>query len=347
MNKNGERNTLFLQNTVPINMNKFLVLLVLTFLVVSCKQIPKNTKLSGSVFGTFYDITYYSEGNENYTKQIDSLFYIINKSMSNYQTNSDISKVNRHELDVVDAHFEKVFFASKQIYNETDGVFDPTIGKLVNAWNFGSEQNKTKLDSAKVDSLMQYVGFDKIMLTNRTLNKMAPKAYVDFNAIAKGYAVDVVAEFLEQKKSRNYMVNIGGELRTKGINMEKQLGWTVGIENPNFDGSQSYDKVFVLKDRAMATSGTYRKFKLDANGKRYAHIIDAKTGYPTKTNILSVSVIAENCMLADGYATAFQAMGIEKVKQFLETHQELKAYLIFENDTHEFETLSLNDFPVD
>ncbi|WAC01485.1 FAD:protein FMN transferase [Lacinutrix neustonica] len=326
-------------------MKKFLMLLVLTVLVVSCKQTPKNTKLSGSVFGTFYDITYYSEASKNYTKQIDSLLYIINKSMSNYQTNSDISKVNRHELDVVDAHFEKVFIASKQIYNETDGVFDPTIGKLVNAWNFGSEKNRTKLDSIKVDSLMQFVGFDKMMLKNNTLTKMAPKSYIDFNAIAKGYAVDVIAEFLEQNKSRNYMVNIGGELRTKGINMEKQLGWTVGIENPNFDGSQSYDKVFVLKDQAMATSGTYRKFKLDANGNRYAHIINTKTGYPTKTNILSVSVIAKNCMLADGYATAFQAMGIDEVKHFLESHRALKAYVIFENDQQEFETLALNNFP--
>jgi thiamine biosynthesis lipoprotein len=142
------------------------------------------------------------------------------------------------------------------------------------------------------------------------------------------------------------MVNIGGELRAKGKNIEKQLGWTVGIENPNFDGSQSYDKVFVLKDEAMATSGTYRKFKLDESGNRYAHIMDTKTGYPTKTNILSVSVIAENCMLADGYATAFQAMGIDKVKQFLSNHQELKAYLIFENEKQELETLSLNNFPV-
>ncbi|WP_044402600.1 FAD:protein FMN transferase [Lacinutrix sp. Hel_I_90] len=327
-------------------MKKSIVLLLLVLSLVACKQKPQNTKLTGPVFGTFYDITYYSESNPNYTKQIDSLFYIINKSMSNYQANSDISKVNRHELEVVDTHFVTVFNISKQIYDETEGVFDPTIGKLVNAWNFGSEQNKTKLDSVKVDSLMQFVGFDKIGLKNNTLIKTTPKPYIDFNAIAKGYAVDVISIFLEQQNISNYMVNIGGELRAKGENFEKQSGWTVGIENPNFDGSQSYDKVFVLKDEAMATSGTYRKFKLDESGNRYAHIIDTKTGYPTKTNILSVSVIAENCMLADGYATAFQAMGIDKVKQFLSNHQELKAYLIFENEKQELETLSLNNFPV-
>ena len=321
-------------------------LLLLTLLSVSCKQEATNTKLNGPIFGTFYDVTYASDGNKNHQESIDSIFAEINQSMSNYQDDSDISKVNKHELEVVDAYFVEVFKASKKIYNQTNGVFDPTIGTLVNAWNFGSEQNKTKLDSLKIDSLMQFVGFEKIVLKNNTLIKTDPKPYIDFNAIAKGYAVDLVAAFLESKNTTDYLVNIGGELRAKGINIEKQSGWTVGIENPNFDGSQSYDKVFVLKDKAMATTGTYRKYKLDANGNRYAHIIDTKTGYPTKTNILSVSVIAEDCIMADGYATAFQAMGVENVKQFLSEHPELQAYIIFENENQEFEMLSLNDFPV-
>ena len=312
---------------------------------VSCKQELTNTKLNGPIFGTFYDVTYASDSNENYQKSLDSIFAAINQSMSNYQADSDISKVNKHELEVVDAHFIEVFKASKKIYNQTNGLFDPTIGTLVNAWNFGSEENKTKPDSLRIDSLMQFVGFEKITLRNNTLIKTDPKPYLDFNAIAKGYAVDLVADFLESKNVANYLVNIGGELRTKGENIEKHNGWTVGIENPNFDGSQSYDKVFVLKDKAMATTGTYRKFKLDANGKRYAHIIDTKTGYPTKTNILSVSVIADDCMMADGYATAFQAMGIENVKQFLTEHSELQAHLIFENENMKLEQLSLNNFP--
>ncbi|MDG1374552.1 MAG: FAD:protein FMN transferase [Flavobacteriaceae bacterium] len=320
-------------------------LLLLMFMSVSCKQELTNTKLNGPIFGTFYDVTYASDSNENYQKSLDSIFAAINQSMSNYQADSDISKVNKHELEVVDAHFIEVFKASKKIYNQTNGLFDPTIGTLVNAWNFGSEENKTKPDSLRIDSLMQFVGFEKIILRNNTLIKTDPKPYLDFNAIAKGYAVDLVADFLESKNVANYLVNIGGELRTKGENIEKHNGWTVGIENPNFDGSQSYDKVFVLKDKAMATTGTYRKFKLDANGKRYAHIIDTKTGYPTKTNILSVSVIADDCMMADGYATAFQAMGIENVKQFLTEHSELQAHLIFENENMKLEQLSLYNFP--
>ena len=327
-------------------MKNYFSLFLLTFLLcVSCKQELTNTKLNGPIFGTFYDVTYASDDNENHQESIDSIFAAVNQSMSNYQSDSDISKVNKHELEVVDAYFVEVFKASKKIYNETNGVFDPTIGKLVNAWNFGSEQNKTKLDSLKIDSLMQFVGFEKITLKNNTLTKTDSKPYIDFNAIAKGYAVDLVAAFLESKNTTDYLVNIGGELRAKGINIEKQSGWTVGIENPNFDGSQSYDKVFVLKDKAMATTGTYRKYKLDSNGKRYAHIIDTKTGYPTKTNILSVSVIADSCMMADGYATAFQAMGVERVKAFLAQHPELQAYLIFENINKDFEVLALNNFP--
>ena len=317
------------------------------FSCVSCQQELATTKLNGSIFGTFYEVTYASNNNENHQKSLDSIFSVINKSMSNYQTDSDIYRVNKHELDVVDTHFVEVLKASKKIYNETNGVFDPTIGKLVNAWNFGSERNKTKLDSLKIDSLMQFVGLEKVVLKNNTLIKTDPKPYLDFNAIAKGYAVDVVADFLESKNSANYLINIGGELRSKGINITKKSEWTVGIENPNFDGSQSYDKVFELKDKAMATSGTYRKYKIDAKGNRYAHIINAKTGYPTKTNILSVSVIADECMLADGYATAFQAMGVEKVTQFLTKHPELQVYLIFENKKKEVETLALNNFPIE
>jgi len=265
--------------------------------------------------------------------------------LSNYQTNSDISKLNRNENVLVDNHFKTVFKASKKIYRETEGVFDPTIGNLVNAWNFGSTENKTKLDSVRVDSLIRYVGFNRVGLVDDLVKKPST-SFIDFNAIAKGYGVDVIAQFLDSKNCTNYMVDIGGELNAKGINLKKGKGWTIGIEDPNFDGSQSYSKTLVLKDQAMATSGTYRKFKVDQNGNRYAHIINTKTGYSSKTNILGVSVIAETCMMADGYATAFQAMGIEKVDIFMSKHPELKAYLIFENEKGELERLSFNNFPI-
>ncbi|TGV03197.1 FAD:protein FMN transferase [Flavivirga rizhaonensis] len=320
---------------------KQVTLLLALLLLISCKKELKNTKLSGTVFGTFYEVTYSSE--VNYEKQIDSLFYVINKSMSTYQTNSDISKLNRNETVKIDTHFRKVYEVSKIIYKETKGAFDPTIGAIVNAWDFGPEGKIVNLDSLKIDSLMLTVGFNKVLRTDNTITK--PKGtFLDFNAIAKGYAVDVIAEFLDKKGAHNYIINIGGELHAKGINIEKNSGWRVGVENPNFDGTQSLSRVLVLTNEAMATSGTYRKFKIDKDGNRYAHIIDTKTGYPSKTNLLSISVIAEDCMIADAYATAFKTMGIEKVKVFLKSHPELKVFLIFENDKKELETLSLNGF---
>ena len=325
-------------------MRHFLFTLLL-LIVFSCKQDQKNTKLTGDVFGTTYSIQYYSEENDDFQQQIDSLFYVINKSMSTYQTNSDISKLNRNESVEVDEHFKKVFSASQVIYEATEGIFDPTIGVLVNAWDFGPEGKIISLDSLKIDSLMLSVGLNKVKLVDNTIIKENTNAFIDFNAIAKGYGVDVIAEFLESKNIENYIVEIGGEIRCKGTNIEKQKPWKVGVEMPHFDGTQSIMKAISLHNESMATSGTYRKFKTDSLGNRYSHIIDTKTGYPSKTNLLSISVITSNCMTADGYATAFKAMGIEKVKDFLKTHPELKVFLIFENENKELETLSLNGFP--
>ncbi|WP_298536128.1 FAD:protein FMN transferase [uncultured Algibacter sp.] len=324
-------------------MYKYLLVLFLGICLASCKkQEVKNTKLTGTVFGTSYSIIY--DSNHDYHEQFDSLFYVVNNSMSTYQTNSDISKLNRNESNKVDAHFVKVFEASKEIYKSTEGVFDPTIGAVVNAWDFGPEGKIVNLDSLKIDSLMLSVGLDKVKRSRNTIIK--PDAtFLDFNAIAKGYGVDVIGEYLESKNITNYLVEIGGEIRAKGQNKEKQANWKVGVENPNFDGTQSILKAITLKDQAMATSGTYRKFKTDEQGNRYAHIIDTGTGYPSKTSLLSISVLAENCMTADAYATAFKAMGIDKVKVFLKSNPELKVFLIFENENKELETLALNNFP--
>lgn len=323
---------------------KHLYVSILVFLLIfSCEKTPQNTKLSGAVFGTSYAVIY--DGHTNYQKQLDSLFSIINASMSTYIDDSNISKVNRNETVVLDEHFIKVFNKAKLIYRLTEGAFDPTIGAVVNAWDFGPEGNIKNLDSLKIDSLMRSVGFNKMGLIDGKSIKKRPNAYLDFNAIAKGYAVDVIADFLQSKQIDNFLVEIGGEIRCKGINVEKENSWTVGVEMPHFDGTQSILKAISIGDAAMATSGTYRKFKIDENGKRYSHIIDTKTGYPSKTNLLSISVIAKDCMTADAYATAFKTMGIDKVKAFLEQHHELQVFLIFENDNGDFETLALNGFP--
>lgn len=319
-----------------------LFFIALAAFVVSCKKAPKNTALSGQVFGTSYSVIYDKE--TDFTQEFDSLFHVINKSMSTYQVNSDISRVNRNETLKVDAHFIEVFQAAKAIYRATEGAFDPTIGAVVNAWDFGPGGKIQQLDSLKIDSLMASVGFNKMGLVNGEVKKRNG-AFIDFNAIAKGYGVDVIANFLERKQVANYLVEIGGEIRTKGLNVEKETPWRVGVEMPHFDGSQSILRSIDLTDAAMATSGTYRKFKTDEQGNRYSHIIDTQTGYPSKTNLLSISVIANDCMTADAYATAFKTMGVEKVTRFMVSHPELKAFLIFENDEAELETLALNGFP--
>ena len=312
-------------------------------IALSCSPPPKLIKLSGPVFGTGYNIRYYEKDNTNFQVQFDSLFKVINQSMSTYIPDSDISRINRNETVTVDNHFKTVFKASQLIYEETNGAFDPTIGSVVNAWDFGPEGKIEQLDSLKLKSLMTTVGFNKVMLQDDIIIKPAG-AYLDFNAIAKGYGIDVIADFLESKGINNYLVDIGGDLRVEGINVETEKGWKIGIDDPNFDGVQSYSKIIELASEAMATSGTYRKFKVDDNGNRYAHIINTTTGYPSQTNVLSVSVIAPNCTLADGYATAFQAMGIDAVKLFLNDHPELKVYFIYE-DQLELKTLGLNGFP--
>ena len=322
-------------------------LIVFFLLTVSCEPAKKNTKISGPVFGTSYGVTFYSESEKDFQKAFDSLFSIINTSLSTYREDSGISKINRNEDTKVDDHFMTVFNKAKEIFEKTEGAFDPTIGAVVNAWNFGPKGKVVGLDELKIDSLMASVGFEKVELVNDKVIKTNAMTFLDFNAIAKGYGVDVVSNFLESQNINNYIVEIGGEIRCKGMNMETNHPWRVGIEKPNFDGTQSLIKAIDMHDEAMATSGTYRKYSIDEEGNRYSHIIDTETGYPSKTNLLSISVIADNCMIADGYATAFETMGIERVKQFLTAHPELKVFLIFENDRKELETMRLNGFPED
>lgn len=331
---------------------KKLLLLLFIALSFSCNQKKEkadsfsdiNIKSTGQIFGTSYSIIYESE--TNYQKQFDSLFQVVNQSLSTYIPSSNISKLNRNEAVLVDEHFVTVFEASREIYNQTQGVFDPTIGAVVNAWDFGPEGKIVNVDSLKIDSLMIGVGFDKVRLQNGKVIK--PNiTFLDFNAIAKGYGVDVIANFLKDNGVANYLVEIGGEIHAKGFNAEKEKPWKVGVEMPRFDGSQSILRAISITNEAMATSGTYRKFKVDDNGNRYSHIIDTKMGYPSKTNLLSISVLAKDCMTADAYATAFKAMGVSRVKEFMKTHPELKAFLIFENENGKLETLSLNGFPED
>ncbi|MBP2834060.1 FAD:protein FMN transferase [Aquimarina sp. U1-2] len=325
-------------------------ILILVGCLISCKKEPEFqlSYARGEAFGTRYSVQCIGPQKVALSKSYDSIVAVINASMSTYIEDSDISRINRGDTTVtIDDHFKKVFTASKRIFKETEGAFDPTIGILVNAWDFGPQGKIIALDSLKIDSLLQSVGMKNVTLEKDKVVKTHANTFIDFNALAKGYAVDVFANFIEEQGFAHFLVEIGGEIRGKGSNIIKQKPWRIGVEDPNFDNSQSYSKVISLQNEAMATSGSYRKYKVDDNGSRYAHIINTKTGYPHKSNLLSVSVMAATCMEADAYATALMSMGLERSKDFLNTHPTVKAYFIYEDKNKELKTLTMNGFPED
>lgn len=308
----------------------FLSLLLLS----ACKTEIKNQDyvLKGGVFGTTYKITYLN-ASENYQKSLDSLFLVINNSVSTYIPTSDISKINAGEKDVIiDDIFAEVFKKSKRIYKETDGFFDPTVGNLVNAYGFGPKKEKINLTRQQIDSSMQFVGLDKVSFINDKIVKAHPKVNLDFNSIAKGFGIDIVSRFFDAKQIENYLIEIGGEIRAKGL---KKNGnpWVIQLVNPVKAFDNDGFKVIDLSNKSMATSGNYRKFRIADDGKKYVHTINPKTGLATESNLLSASVIAPlDCADVDAYATAFMAMGLEKTKQFLETKPEIKVILIYASE---------------
>jgi len=307
------------------------VVVSLTFLLfVSCKK-SEPIRLGGNVFGTTYSIIYY--GDVNYETAIDGLFTDVNKSLSTYIPNSDISKINRGEKEVkVDALFQEVFQKSERIFKETDGYFDPTVGDLVNAWGFGPKKPLNDLDSVKVAQLMTYVGFNKVKIKDGLVIKEYNETYFDFNSIAKGYGIDVVGRFLESNGIKNYLVEIGGEIRARGKKRDGKL-WTVQLDNPNTDGTRTAYTLLQLTDKSMASSGNYRKFRITEQGQKYVHTINPKTGYATESNLLAATVIANlDCADVDAYATAFMAMGLERTKSFLKSKPDLEVILIFADE---------------
>jgi thiamine biosynthesis lipoprotein len=226
---------------------------------------------------------------------------------------------------------------SKEIFDLTDGAFDPTVGPLVNAWGFGPGKENNYLDSATVDSLLQKVGFNKIVFDNKTAIKMVPDMYLDFSAIAKGYGVDVVGLFLESQDINNYMVEIGGEVRCRGVN-ENDKPWLIGIEDPTVTGGDQklFTTVF-LKDRSLATSGNYRNFYV-VDGKKVSHTISPFTGYPVNHSMLSASVFASDCMTADALATGFMVLGVEKSIEITERTDGFDAILIYSDNEGKLQT---------
>ncbi|WKN45186.1 FAD:protein FMN transferase [Tunicatimonas pelagia] len=298
----------------------------------------------GQTMGTTYNIKYQDDQRRSFKPAIDSLLTVFNQSVNHYLPDSEITRFNQQDTLYFDLpYFYPVLKRSDEIVQATDSAFDPTVAPLVNAWGFGPEDQQLP-DSATVDSLLQLVGFDKIMYTPEYVTKKITGASLNFSAIAKGAGVDVVGEYLNQQGVNNFMVEIGGEVLCQGVN-DKGEPWKIGIDDPNRAGNMS--AAVTLNNQAIATSGNYRNY-YEVDGKRYAHTIDPKTGQQVTHSVLSVSVIADDCMTADGYATAFMVLGLEPAQKIIARDPSLEVLIIYDDNgtTKTFQTDGLKDMVV-
>ena len=312
----------------------FLMVLIIGTVVILKKQPPFRTN-EGLVFGTVYKITY--QHADDLQNDIKEAMLEVDNSLSPYNPNSIITRINHNQDTLLNEHFTQVFELAQRISTETEGAFDITVAPLVNAWGFGFK-NSIEIAPSVIDSLRQFVGYQKIKMVDGKMVKEDPRLMLDCSAIAKGYGVDRVARLLDKKGVQHYMVDIGGEVVVKGKNPRMKT-WRIGINKPVEDSlsvNQELQTILEVSGVGMATSGNYRKFYYK-DGKRYAHTIDPRLGTPIQHNILSATVIAKDCTTADAYATAFMVMGLEKAKAFCEQHPELNAYLICagEGDSYE------------
>ena len=301
-------------------------LIVGTVIIVSRQHSTPYHHDKGMVFGTVYHITYQSP--QNLQKEIESQLAQVDASLSPFNKHSIITAINENRDTVVNKMFTDVFTLAMKISDITNGSFDITVAPLVNAWGFGFKGGAMPTRH-QVDSLKRLVGYRKVSLSNGRVTKSDPRIMLDCSSIAKGYGCDVVAHYLRSKGIDNYMIEIGGEIVTRGIS-EKRLPWKIGVTKPTDDSlnvNQEIQTVINVTDKAMATSGNYRNFYYK-NGRKYAHTIDPATGYPVQHTILSSTVIADDCATADAYATAFMVMGLDKAKAVLSRHPELMAYFI-------------------
>jgi thiamine biosynthesis lipoprotein len=287
----------------------------------------------GVAFGTTYHITY--QASEDMQSELEAEMEQFNTSLSTYSNSSTISRFNQSGTEPFDLGndpwMEKMVEESLRFSKLSDGAFDITVAPLVDLWGFGPKA-KTEPTQAKVDSIKQFVGYTRIQLKNKQLRKTDPRIQLDCGAIAGGYASDIIAGYLAKKGVRNYMVEIGGEVVLAGQN-PKGSKWRIGINKPVDDSTSSnneIERLLLLTDKALSTSGNYRSFYVK-DGKKYAHTIDPKTGYPVQHSLLSATILANNCFTADALATACMVMGVEKGMKLIESlhDQGVEAFFIY------------------
>lgn len=322
------------------------ILFVLFALLSACNtRKPVIENFTGLTQGTTYSIVYDNRINISpldLKMRVEQILHDFDNSLSVYQDSSIISRINRNEDAVPDFFFVDVYNKSVLISEMTGGAFDITVGPLVRAWGFGPDDHKN-FTEGKRDSLLSLVGMDKIKLVNGRIVKSLPGVTIDVNAIAQGYSVDVVCRFLKSLGLTDYLVEIGGEVMAVGS--KGGAPWKIGIDRPednNLIPGQSLQAIIKVIDQAVSTSGNYRKFYVE-NGIKYSHTIDPKTGYPAKNRLLSATIVAGNCTMADGIATACMVMGKDKAIEFIRAHSELSAYFVFSDDSGEFQSWMSDD----
>ena len=310
---------------------KRLFFILLAFLLVSCVKKPQRINYSGITQGSYFSITYYDEDDRGFEAEIDSIFREVDNSVSLWNENSIIRKVNQNEDVIVNQIFKDNFEWARKASELSNGAFDATIGPLVSAWGFHYKK-ELEMTPEMVDSIRQLVDYRKIEIVDDKVVKANPNMTLDFNAVAQGYTTDIIGKFLETKGISNYLVDVGGEIMARGTKPNGEL-WTIGIEKPaeNFNSERSVQIKINLKDKGIVTSGNYRKY-IEKDGVRYSHSIDPKTGYPVEQNLLSATVIADNASWADCLATICMLVGKEKASKLLE-NQGVEAYFIYvDND---------------
>ena len=320
----------------------FLLIICLPFLA-ACEKQPNKIVLQGLAQGSYYAVTYFDKQKRNLQHEIDSIFHAIDLSVNLWVDSSIISKVNRNEEVTLDSIFIDNFNMAQKAAKLSDGYFDPTISPIVAAWGF-SHKKGDSINPQLIDSLKSLVDYNKIHIENGKVVKENPSMQLDFNAIAQGYTSDMIANLLEKRGIKNYLVDTGGEIMARG---KKPNGdpWIVGIEKSaaNYNSERIVQTRITLQDKGLVTSGSTRKY-VERNGKRYSHCIDPKTGYPVEHNVLSATVLAENSVWADALASICMVMGMEKSLPIIESMDGVEAYYIFVNDKNELETFATEGF---
>lgn len=320
----------------------------LLIFLISCSSNQTTSRLVsnfGYAQGTSYSIKYMMDNDVDFHHQIDSLFMVIDASLSTYLKSSLISQLNQGDTSIaLDNHFVNVFTSSQEVSAKTDGLFDCTVAPLVSVWGFGTDSISTDIDTLNIQKIVGQIGYQNLALKGDSLLSNPKGITIDFNALAQGYTVDVIAAFLESKNVLDYLIEVGGEIRVSGLNSRGKQ-WLIGIDKPTKDINKSdrFQLKLNLTNKSLATSGNYRNF-YEKDGKRYAHTIHPKTGFPVQHSLLSATVVADDCMSADAYATAFMVMGVKQTQDFLQSDTTLEAFLIYANTDKQWETWATEGF---